>query len=788
MALEASNLFKAESKSVATLLNGAGECFYIPAYQRQYTWQTEDVQRLVESAATGLLDLFHDESAFTFLGTTITIVDSRHETVQPHFQGELPAKVHLVIDGQQRLTTITLLLLALHKNMRGSFEKLKKIPQEEATLFQVLLLNELGKQLDFIKKSLVLDIFAGAGKPPAPYLRIIRAYDDAWSKTDENRKYESPIASMINEYGFTCNGFNIDVKPKKFTPKQFSDRERQTCKRRFGDIEKFLDGLTSNGMGENDEIVLPSVDSIFSSERMCEALGISRSTELRDSAKQASEEELNALRVLVFALFVLNRVALTVVQVEKDEYAFAVFDALNTTGQALAPFETFVPLVMKAVKLAKYQDSEEFRIIDRAKSLIGDLDVAGNQRVALEAAISFALSECGAKIGLKHQVQRNLYRSTFKRVENDPEERIDYLEHLVTSIDFHANAFNSQNWTEPKLPLAKLHSLKEETKVCLSFLNKLKHTIVIPILTRFWINYERSIGTTAEQLMRAEFENAVKACTAFTVLRRATTGDVRGIDSIYRDIVAGDNRLTSLGAFQRSSFGWDGNEVDLADVTSANLLNELKRRLTDTNQQDGGSAISNRQVFIDSASNVDIYRKSQTITRFMLLVAQHNAAADPKDPGMIQPGAIGLNNRFTLQHWVEERSNSVEHVAPQTRPDPSIDDWDSSVYENSATVHRLGNLALCPLEVNIALSNRPWSEKRIICQAAGSSTPNQARQILKGIEVKEDFFAVVEHVPYLVSVGEMTERKWDEAFINDRSENLLGLVWDRLAPWLGIVV
>jgi hypothetical protein len=164
----------------------------------------------------------------------------------------------------------------------------------------------------------------------------------------------------------------------------------------------------------------------------------------------------------------------------------------------------------KQIQRDKNKDSYYKIIIDKIKnadywlvsSLIGDLDVPANQRVALEAAISFALAECGAKIGLKHQVQRNLYRSTFKRVEDDPEERIDYLEHLITAIDFHANAFNSQNWTEPKLPQGKLHSLGEETKVCLSFLNKLKHTIVIPILTRFWINYERSIGTPAEQFMR----------------------------------------------------------------------------------------------------------------------------------------------------------------------------------------------------------------------------------------------------------------------------------------------
>lgn len=171
----------------------------------------------------------------------------------------------------------------------------------------------------------------------------------------------------------------------------------------------------------------------------------------------------------------------------------------------------------------------------------------------------------------------------------------------------------------------------------------------------------------------------------------------------------------------------------------------------------------------------------------MLLVAQHNTVADPRQPGLIQIGANGVNDRFTLNHWVAESSNSIEHVAPQTRPDPAINDWNPSVYVNQTTVHRIGNLVLCPMPVNNAASNRPWSEKQKIYKAAGSTTESAARKILDGVlTVDEDFFGVVEHVPYLVSIGDMENAIWDESFITARSENLLGLVWDRLAPWLGI--
>ena len=61
--------------------------------------------------------------------------------------------------------------------------------------------------------------------------------------------------------------------------------------------------------------------------------------------------------------------------------------------------------------------------------------------------------------------------------------------------------------------------------------------------------------------------------------------------------------------------------------------------------------------------------------------------------------------------------------------------------------------------------------------------------MLKGVvDVEDDFYGVVEHVPYLVSIGNMTNTVWDEKFISARSTNLLGLVWDRLAPWLGIPI
>jgi hypothetical protein len=784
--MEAKDLFNAESKSVISLFNRNGEFFYIPAYQRQYTWSKAQVEALLEGITAGLQNLFNDSDGYTFIGSAITIVDTSHETVQPHFHGQLPAKVHLVIDGQQRLTTLSLLLINLHSKLRSTFDQLQKKKFDELTDFQKVLFQRLGEALKNIKDCLVSDEFAGNNKT-APYVRIIRAYDDAWSRIENQRQYNSPIASIINGYGIICDGFDLNAKSKKFVPKTFSEKDRQTCNRRYKDITTILDALLTDLEPEESETFIPSAESIASSKKVLTAIGISLDEADQLGISNSHSDELVALRLLAFTNYTLNRVALTVVQVKKDDYAFDVFDALNTTGQPLAPFETFVPLVMKAVGLANYQGSPEFDAIEIAKELIGDLDLKPSRDIATASAVSFGLIECGAKIGTKIETQRLLFRSTFSRVSKFDDQRLDYLEHLNAAIFFHAKVFDSSAWKSKALPSPELEALSDDVKVCISFLNNLQHTIVIPILARFWIPYKQSVGTPAEQLFKQEFEEVVRACTAFTVLRRATTGSVDGIDSIYRDIMAGNNSPTSLAALQRSQTKWDGKPTDICDLNSKSFVSDLSRRLTDTTM---GSGISTRESFITKASNVGIYKFSQPITRFMLLVAQHNTVAMPSHPGIIQIGANGTNNRFTLDHWVEENGNSVEHVVPQTKPDANINDWDDSVYELPSTVHRIGNLALCPIEVNIAASNRPWLEKRVIYKAAGSTTDAAARQILdsEGISVKDDFFGVVEHVPYLVSIGEMEDQIWDEDFIDSRSENLLGLVWDRIAPWLGIKI
>ncbi len=85
---------------IFNFLEGSGKSFIIPVYQRDYAWQKENCEKLWND----LLSLRKNEIKAYFLGT-IVIIDAGFQE-------------YSVIDGQQRLTTISLLLLALQNYLK----------------------------------------------------------------------------------------------------------------------------------------------------------------------------------------------------------------------------------------------------------------------------------------------------------------------------------------------------------------------------------------------------------------------------------------------------------------------------------------------------------------------------------------------------------------------------------------------------------------------------------------------------------------------------------------------
>jgi len=88
---------KAENSKLTDILKPPKQSFIIPVYQRNYDWQTSHCEKLYED----LIDVCKIDRKSHFFGSIVYFLDNN---IQPNL---------VIIDGQQRITTVSLLLLAL---------------------------------------------------------------------------------------------------------------------------------------------------------------------------------------------------------------------------------------------------------------------------------------------------------------------------------------------------------------------------------------------------------------------------------------------------------------------------------------------------------------------------------------------------------------------------------------------------------------------------------------------------------------------------------------------------
>ena len=92
-----------ETKLVA-FMQGSDKRFVIPEYQRNYDWKTENCKQLFDD----LKKVIKTQRKSHFFGSIVSVYNPDGENME--FQ---------IIDGQQRLTTISLLLLAMYNLIKN---------------------------------------------------------------------------------------------------------------------------------------------------------------------------------------------------------------------------------------------------------------------------------------------------------------------------------------------------------------------------------------------------------------------------------------------------------------------------------------------------------------------------------------------------------------------------------------------------------------------------------------------------------------------------------------------
>ena len=89
--------------------------FRVPPYQRGYSWTEKERRDLFEDLQT-LRELRRDEH---FMATLVFRDTGKHETIG----GTDRLRIYDVVDGQQRLTSLVILLKAIEKNLSKNAQK-----------------------------------------------------------------------------------------------------------------------------------------------------------------------------------------------------------------------------------------------------------------------------------------------------------------------------------------------------------------------------------------------------------------------------------------------------------------------------------------------------------------------------------------------------------------------------------------------------------------------------------------------------------------------------------------
>ena len=197
VAMTSQQEFRHSSPTFGELIGRQGQCFYVPTYQRGFTWGSDQIERLFEDIFAGTDRVAAGDNPSTFLGSVIFFADKY--AVDPKKANALPTQVFHVVDGQQRLTTLLLVCSSL---MRAAHQVLTELdatqvpasePDPTTMWLREILQAVSGRLLGALHFD---DEWAEGSYRFKP--RIIRQDSDIWGNTVTDARYESDIAWYLH--------------------------------------------------------------------------------------------------------------------------------------------------------------------------------------------------------------------------------------------------------------------------------------------------------------------------------------------------------------------------------------------------------------------------------------------------------------------------------------------------------------------------------------------------------------------------------------------------------------
>ena len=702
----------ARPQPLGDLIGAVGTGFYIPLYQRPYGWTSENASRLIDDLIDGIVTFQRTGRSSAFLGSIITVDDFR--TLVPAAV-DRPNTVRQVIDGQQRIATLLGLWGELCRAIGSAFNELSA--NEMAVLKDLT-----ARQSSELQGSLSFRI---ADRDDTTLPRMIRGGVDKWAKIGV--EYRSEIARYLASYDAS-----VTVEA---TESHAFDEVIDTMNVAFSQDDLFR--------GRVDRLTETQWRSLFLQEPP-------------DTVPDSREAQ-RLLRLLCFAAFTMSHVQVISVDAKDEESAFAIFEPLNTTGEPLTAFETFLPLVVyQHGGQHKYADSSSRDRIERFRTLLEGQSAPEAAQRTKAALVAFALSDTGVGIGEQLRDQR-LYLRHYLAL--DDRNQIEFLEGLADTGD----CLKSVWYERHSIPTSS-----DRMNVALSMLVASRHTIPQALMIRGY----KEFGDHDPEL----FCRLIRTVADFWLLWRLSRSTTSNIDGYYRNLMAGY-------VFEGSHVGPYCRRPDSAtmklphpDLVAADFRTILRVK--------GG--IDGREAWISKATEIGHGSTgNKALLRYALLGAYHDAIPG-EPPNVLRRGAE--DSSITLNPMWYDSGLTIEHIAPKTSlgSDGSFTD---SIYRESR-VHRLGNLTLVPQKENQILGSKSWPQKQEYFQVFAERDRNERTQRARTLQLKPATVDLLSRrfIPFCTDLAVLECNRWTDGNIADRGRCLAELIWDQFSPTLNFSV
>lgn len=756
--------YNSSGESIQDLFGSTEEGFFVPLYQREYTWDEDNINQLFDDLVLGASELSRSENVTTFLGTTIfTNVTDKKQTVIPGQERAQPTAVQIVIDGQQRLSTLALLSIQLTTQLRSLLAMFSSDLPFGA-------LYDVAEQ--FIERLRPLHaLVLGKGATPPHKPKIIRAYEDGWTYGGDDTAYRSPVSHYIATY--------IRTKDASAALAALDSEHGTRVRRNVELIDSWLKMVCDAHIAKTELYDQFPVGAPIVSERLQECVlgftdpAVEAVVAQRERDNDRPEYSATATyQLLLLTHYLLRRCGVNRLQPTREDWGFDMFQSLNATGTPLTVMETFLPQVMQAETSAgnDWQRTPSREFMDETQELFQATTTNEKKnRRTNELLRAFALCYDGTKLGNKFSEQRRWMTRSYEKSLTSLDDRRDFVKKLARTANFFFFAWYFEEMTDPSY-INGLEDLDEEGRLAsllVRYLGDAHSRLSAPILARFYSQALEGEATFCE------FVESAKACAAFFTLWRSANSTA-GLDDIYRRYFKGSE------AMALNKHSWIGHPGPVTART-------LKAYFRDILMNKG---IVNCDTWVSASERFLLYTELKTVCRFVLFVAGHDRIADAKCPGLTKAGNRGSCKLLELERWLSKDHRSLEHVAP--RSPPSGHQWDLDIYGQDL-VHEIGNLILLPVDLNRFADNKNWKVKYLYYSHVGvrdqenlaelKETARKAGIVLSKKATdklsKAEYNCAVEPILTLEEAG-----NWDTNLVRERTRQIKELAWEKLFAWL----